>query len=159
MIKTTATTQHLNSPAFCTECGAPISLGHSCRESFNQMLAWDFQDPAGAGRLHHLTVLCYNLQHPSVYPPEALVEAKQMLTDFLVNNVSAKVMLAKQRQRFSSKNRDWKVKGSSERFGSYPKKISWTMTASDVVMLGLGSYPESVSKWAKTIFEELKLTQ
>lgn len=141
---------------FCNECGAPEQL---CRGSFNQMLAWDFQDPSGAGRLHHLTVLCYNLQHPSVYSPEAFEEAKQMPTDFIVNNLSAKQMLAKQRQRFSSKNRNWKIRGTSERFGSYPQKIDWTMTAAEVAALGLSNYPGSVLKWAKTIFEDLRLDQ
>ena len=151
--------QNPTRPSFCTECGASLIAGQSCRDSFNQMLAWDFQDPIGAGQLHHLTVLCYNLQHPSVYSPEALEEAKQVLTDFIVNNVSAKQMLAKQRQNFSSKNRDWKIQGTSERFGSYQQKINWTMTAADVVMLGISSYSDSVLKWAKSISMDLNLNQ
>ncbi|APV45250.1 hypothetical protein Dform_01935 [Dehalogenimonas formicexedens] len=54
----------------CHECGAELPAGLSCETYFHRALAWDFEDPAGAGAVHHLTVLCYFLQHPSRYSPE-----------------------------------------------------------------------------------------
>ena len=63
----------------CSQCGASLEEGKLCNDYFNQMLVWDFEDFTGAGKVHYLTVLCYHLQHPSLYSSEALEYDKQML--------------------------------------------------------------------------------
>ena len=51
------------------------------------MLFWEAEKPS-LGVVHHLMVLCYHLQHPHLYSPEMLLEARRMLADFVVGSVS-----------------------------------------------------------------------
>jgi hypothetical protein len=117
-----------------------------------------FEDPAGAGKLHHLTVLCYHLQHPSLYSPETLKSAKQFLGGIIENKMSAQELLEINRKTLASNKRTWKVKGTPENHGSYSFKIKWSMTASDIFSHGLSSYTELVQKWAESIYEDLKVS-
>lgn len=142
----------------CPECGSILTDEHTCRDYFNQMLSWDFEDPAGAGKLHHLTVLCYHLQHPSLYSPEALRSAKQFLRSIIEKNISAQELLDINRKTLASKGRTWKVIGTLENHGSYRSDINWSMTAYDIVFHGLGSYIEMVQKWAELIYEDLEIS-
>jgi hypothetical protein len=61
-------------PALCPECQGVWLAGNTCSVCFNLMLAWEFEHPEAAS-VHHLTVLCYYLQHPSMYSPEGLAHA------------------------------------------------------------------------------------
>jgi hypothetical protein len=45
--------------------------GKTCREAFEELISREFQDPI-CGQVHHLTVLCYDLQHPQQFTREAL---------------------------------------------------------------------------------------
>ncbi len=47
----------------CPECGAELPPGERCEERFNLCLALEYENPAAYGRVHHLTVACYMLQH------------------------------------------------------------------------------------------------
>ncbi len=58
--------------ARCPECETPWTNGHTCQGSFYQMLGWESERPSVLGEVHHLMVLCYHLQHPSLYSPEGL---------------------------------------------------------------------------------------
>lgn len=140
----------------CPECGSLLTDEKTCRDYFNQMLAWDFEDPADTGRLHHLTVLCYCLQHPDLYSSEALKGAKQLLRDIIEKNISAQGLLKKNRKTLAPKGRTWKIKGTLENHGEYRSKIKWSMTASEVCAHGLNRYNELVQKWAESIYEDLK---
>ena len=82
-----------NTHRICPECGSFLTNDKACRDYFDQMLAWDFQDPTGAGKLHHLTVLCYHLQHPSLYSLEAMKSAKKFLRNIIEKNICAQKLL------------------------------------------------------------------
>ena len=60
----------------------------SCVDDFNELLAWEADNPAYAQEVHHLTVLCYHLQRPSLYSPEGLAGAKGLLVDFVEGGLS-----------------------------------------------------------------------
>src|SRR5512145_2930017 len=64
------------------ECNAPWQEGQTCQDHFHQMLFWENEHPP-LGEVHHLMVLCYHLQHPSLYAPEGLEYAKGLLVDFI----------------------------------------------------------------------------
>ncbi len=67
----------------CAECGGRLEEGKTCNDYFQQMLIWDFEDFTGAGAVHHLTVLCYHVQHPATYSKKGLEDAKAFLTEFV----------------------------------------------------------------------------
>jgi hypothetical protein len=82
-----------NTHRICPECGSFLTNEEKCRDYFDQMLIWDFENPTGAGKLHHLTVLCYHLQHPSLYSLEAMKSAKKFLRNIIEKNICAQKLL------------------------------------------------------------------
>src|SRR5512147_743298 len=120
----------------CPECGAAWADGNTCTDYFHQMLFWEAEDPS-LGIVHHLTVLCYHLQHPSLYSPEMLDGAKQLLVDFVERGVSPQTVRQRDRTKLDSGNRSWKIKGTAGSHGTYHNPIHWTMTASDVTAGGM----------------------
>ena len=114
------------------------------------MLFWESEKPALA-EVHHLTVLCYHLQHPSLYSPEGLAEARQLLVEFVVNGRSPAEFRKRNRARVDSSQRNWKIKGTLAAYGSYDPPIEWTMTAADVVAGGLSNYCDNVRAWTQSL--------
>lgn len=138
----------------CPECGAAWGDGKSCQDRFHQMLAWEWEEPANAA-VHHLMVLGYHLQHPSLYSPEGLAEARWLLVEFLEHGTSPAEVRQRIGARADSGNRNWKIKGTPESHGSYDPPITWTMTATDVVGGGIGGYRDNVRAWARSILDSL----
>lgn len=139
----------------CPECGSPLENVSECRDYLNEMVKWDFEDFTGAGKVHHLTVLSYNLQHPSVYSPKGLEDAKESLVEFLKNPGSFHEHDKRNRERLGSDVRDWKIAGTPESHGEYSPTPVWTMRAADVVRGGLDAYIENVTKWAGSVRDSL----
>ena len=140
---------------YCHECGAPLENVESCCDYLNEMIKWDFEDFTGVGRIHHLTVLSYGLQHPSVYSSKGLQDAKDSLKQFMLDPESFREHDKRNRQRLASGTRDWKITGTSEDHGEYPSPPAWKIRASDVVREGLPRYIENVKKWAASVLESL----
>jgi hypothetical protein len=120
------------------------------------MIKWDFEDFTGVGQIHHLTVLSYNLQHPSVYSARGLEDAKSSLGDFLIHPDSFAEHDKQNRERLASDKRDWNITGTPEDHGVYLHAPVWKMTASDVVKAGLPHYVENVKFWARSVFDSLR---
>ncbi len=139
----------------CFECGANLENVQSCRDYLNEMIAWDFQDFAGVGQIHHLTVLSYNLQHPSVYSKKGLQNAINSLKVFITNPTSFTEHDSLNRKNLSSDVRDWKITGTENDHGIYKTQPIWGITADDVVHGGLDKYVENVKKWSISILEIL----
>lgn len=140
----------------CPECGAPLVGVSECRDYLNTMITWDFEDFAGVGQIHHLTVLSFNLQHPSVYSSKGLENAKASLKEFLLHPESFKEHDEWNRKNLASSSRDWKITGTSTDHGSYSKRPEWKILASDVVGPGLDTYVENVKNWSQSILETLR---
>lgn len=146
---------NMDTTSRCPECHAAWRDGLTCRDHFNQMLAWEFENPAGAGAVHHLTVLCYNLQHPSVYSPEGLAWAQAILVQFLAHGVSPQQLRQQLHQTHDSGKRTYKVTGTPESEGAYAFPVHWTMTIGDVAASGLEGYCDRVRAWAVSVYEAL----
>ena len=136
----------------CPECGAVREAGVTCQDHFHQMLFWEAEDPQ-RGEVHHIMVLCYHLQHPSLYSPEGLETGKRLLADFLIGNVTPEEARRRNRAQFDSWERTWKIKGTPERHGAYEPPVHWTMTAASVAAGGPDEYCERVRQWAKSVYE------
>ena len=107
------------------------------------------------GVVHHLLVLCFHLQHPSRYSPEALAWGRETLVDFLERGVTPHDVRQRERARPSSTNRAWRVRGTPESHGAYERPMRWTLRAQDVVTGGIDAYMENVTAWARAILAEL----
>jgi hypothetical protein len=141
----------------CPECGAVWQDQRTCQEIFHEMLYWEAENPS-LGEVHHLMVLCYHLQHPSMYSPEGLDQAKSLLYYFVEVGVHPQQIRRRDGSKLSSQNRKWKIKATEKSRGSYQNEIHWKMVTKDVVFAGKNNYCHSVRKWAKTTYEILKAT-
>lgn len=138
----------------CPECGADCSDGQNCIDHFHLMGIWelDYQ----LFDVHHLMVLCYYLQHPNLYSPEALSGAMKMLVEFLEEGITPQMMRKSMSKAVDSLNRQYKIKGTAESYGEYKNPIVWQMRAKDVIQLGVDNYYSSVRSWATVTLESLR---
>lgn len=139
----------------CPECGAAWGDGSICETHFHQMLLWEWED-AGLFVVHHLMVLCYQIQHPRLYSPDGLALAKNLLIDFLENGLTTERARAVNRIMLDSGNRQIKIKGTVEAAGTHTHPFEWSMTATDVVSNGKERYIESVETWAQSVLDNLR---
>ena len=142
----------------CPECGAPWTDGNTCQEYLHQMGFWEMENPGVNYQVHHLMVLCYYLQHPSLYSPDGLSGAKGLLVDFLEWGISPQQTRVRDRDKLNSSNRKFKIKATPDSHGSYAHPVEWTMTAADVIARGEPNYVESVRAWAQSILQALKVS-
>jgi len=149
----------METPATCPECGTAWDAGQTCETYFHQMLFWEAEYPADGAEVHHLMVLCYHLQHPSLYSPEGLEEARRLLVEFVEDGASPVEVRKRNRARVDSSRRHWKIKGTADSHGSYIHAMAWTMTAADVLAGGSASYCDNVRAWAGLVNSTLKTMQ
>ena len=139
----------------CLECGAAQPHGKICQDDFHQLLYWETEFPE-LWWVHHYMVLCYHLQHPSLYSPEGLKYGRQLLKTFIEDGVSPEEVRKRNRNIVDSGQSNWKIIGDVVR-GSWDCHIIWTMTVADVVGAGIENYCERVEAWAKSVHESLKV--
>jgi hypothetical protein len=142
-------------PQTCPECGAVWVDGITCQDHFHQMLFWEAENPA-YGAVHHLMVLCYHLQHPSLYSPDGLIEGKRLLVNFLERGLTTAEVRGCNRDRLDSGKRSFKIKGTPDSRGAYDQPMHWTITAPDVTAGGADHYCDNVRAWARSVYEVLK---
>ncbi len=143
------------SPSTCPECYSLQTSGVTCQEHFHTLLYWESEIPA-YGDIHHLTVLCYHLQHPSLYSPEGLQSAQKLLVDFLVYGLSPAQARRQNKDIVDSGNRQIRITSRPGLRGSYSVPVHWTMTVADVVAAGKENYLTSVRAWAGSILRALQ---
>ena len=134
----------------CPECGANHIGDRTCQDDFHQMLFWENEEPA-RGTVHHLMVLCYHLQHPSLYSREGLAYARTLLADFVERGVSSQEARRRNQEAVNSGQRDWSITARPGNKGGYEQPVGWGMTAADVVAGGADQYVENVQRWARSI--------
>jgi hypothetical protein len=139
----------------CPECDAEWKDGRTCQDHFHQMLAWEWEDTKTRFGIHHLMVLSYHLQHPSLYSPAGLALAKQLLADFLTAGLTPAEARRRNDAAPHSGRREFKIKGTPAAHGAYDRPVPWTMRAPDVTAGDAGAYGDSVQAWARSIHEAL----
>jgi len=106
--------------------------------------------------VHHLLVLSYHLQHPSLYSPEGLAFGIRLLYDFIDGEKTPGEVRRQERTQVDSGKRFWKIKGTPESHGAYPHPVHWEMTARDVIVGGPENYEENVKAWARSLLKSLR---
>ncbi len=129
----------------CPECGAS-----GCREKFESMLAREFQDPEVFGAVHHVTVICFNLQHPSAFSEEALAWMCSTLRAIVEEGLTPAELRERSKKRF---NGHVSVLSKAPKA---PEKANWSMTVMDVRADGPEVYVEDVMAWARAILKDIE---
>lgn len=135
----------------CEQCGAVSPNGQSCEEQFHDLLALEYQDPAGAGRVHHLTVLCYMLQH-NRYSDEGRAFAISMLEANLEQGTTPRELRQQGRKALDSRTRDWNV----TRPAAVHQRIAWLMTIANVCGGDPNNHNARVVKWAESVLATIR---
>lgn len=128
----------------------------TCQDHFHQFGYWELADLENLGSVHHLMVLSYHLQHPSLYSPDGLAFAQGRLIDFLDNGFTPQQMRRDIRDTVDSGKRRFKIKGTPDSHGSYAYPVASTMRAADVVAGGTEHYVANVEAWARSILASLR---
>lgn len=144
----------MDSQIVCTECGAVLAEGTTCETVFHQMLFWEAEFPE-LGVVHHLMVLCYHLQHPSLYSQDGLVAGIELLTTFVRDGRSPAEVRRASSDKVNSNTRQWKVTARPDSKGAYAYRVTWTMRAGDVVANGADHYIDSTREWAQSVYESI----
>ena len=139
----------------CLECSAELADGRTCTDDFHQLLFWENERPE-LGEVHHLMVLCYHLQHPSLYSAEGLAHARQLLDAFVTEDLSPEEVRRRQRAAVDSGGRSWSVTARPGNQGSYGRVMVWRMTVGDVVSGEWDKYIDNVQAWAHGLHSTLK---
>ncbi len=108
------------------------------------------------GQVHHLMVLCYHLQHPSLYTPDGLLGAQRLLLEFVEGGMTPQEVRKRDREKVDSGKRDWKIKARPGLAASYRYPIHWTMTSADVLARGPDAYTDSIQEWANSVLAALR---
>jgi hypothetical protein len=116
------------------------------------MLFWEAENPA-LGEVHHLMVLCYHLQHPSLYSPEGLEYAKGLLAEFIEHGTAPQDIRRQNSAQLSSDVRPFKITGTAESQGAYSTPVEWPKRARDVALAGADQYIANVRAWAQSVYD------
>lgn len=115
------------------------------------MLALEFQDPTIFGAVHHITVTCYNLQHPDFFSEEALAWMRSSLRAVIEDGLSSAELL--------KRARTMPVNGMKVRRRTSPvrtrARTQWSMTVMDIRTDGASVYTKDIMSWAKSIMEDI----
>lgn len=140
----------------CPECRADWSGGQTCADHFHTLLAWEWEHQLLD--VHHLLVLCYHVQHPSLYSPDGLRYSQGLLVEFVEQGISPQQMRQRMSKEVDSGSRQFRIKGTPDSHGAYAFPVEWSMAAADVVAAGVGQYYESVRAWAAGVLQSLRVS-
>jgi hypothetical protein len=144
----------MDAPTTCPACGADWTGSQTCTDHFHLMSGWELDHRLYG--VHHLMVLCYHLQHPGLYSPEGLSEAKKLLVGFLEEGITPQAVRERLGGEADSGRRDYRIKGAPGSEGAYTNPVRWEMVAADVTRAGVERYYPSVRRWADSVLRSLR---
>ena len=137
----------------CQDCGAEWLTGLTCQQKYYECLAAEFSDPA-FGQVHHLTVPAYHLQHPGGYSGQGMLSFQNVLSQFLIGNISPETIRKEQQYHLDNKNRNWTFFGSKP--SAFTSQQIWTKSILSVRMEDASLYCSDITAWANSILDESK---
>jgi hypothetical protein len=137
----------------CSECGAPIVDGGTCRDNFYTLLFLESQVPGGPGELPHFyAVTCYALQHPISfnYTQATLNGLCQSLGEVLDGRLSLNQLRQRTRRAANGSTRITHRPGDE-----IPDWYNgpWSVNVSHVCAAGVDGYSAAVQRWAQSVRE------
>lgn len=132
----------------CPQCGGDLPSEETCRHRFVRCMALEYENPATYGAVHHLTVICYMLQHNG-YSRDGWLEARDMLARFIQDGVTPTEVKQQNRYKFNSGHRTWSIT-KGERLSDVDGLL-WTRTIADVGLDDPEVYCADVILWARGV--------
>jgi hypothetical protein len=132
--------------ANCPECEAA-----GCRDKFESMLALEFESPMIFGAVHHITVICYNIQYPDDFTEASLAWMRSSLRAIMVDGLSAAELRKQVRKRTEEGLQVKRHTGSPKESPA----MHWSMTVADIRLDDPEVYCEDVNAWARSILKDL----
>jgi hypothetical protein len=136
----------------CPRCGAVPRDGKSCLDKYHEILALEFQDPSYFGAVHHITVTCYNIQHPDYFSDEALAWMRSTLRSAIEDGLTPAEMLKLARKNAAEGGKIRRMAPPE----SPPGRTRWSMTVMDVRKDSAAIYVQDIRAWAKSILDDLR---
>lgn len=135
----------------CPQCGADLPFDESCRHRFDRCLAFEYENPGTFGAVHHLTVVCYMLQH-NAYTRPVWLAARQMVAQFVRDGLTPAEMRQQIRAQLANGQRNWRVT-TGEKLAEFVT-IRWTRTIADVRLDDPERYCADVTRWAESVLAD-----
>lgn len=131
----------------CPDCGARLAEPETCRERFGACLTLEYLHPSTFDAVHHLSVMCYALQH-NQYAKAAWLDARDILGRCVREDLTGAVFLQLMRERLGTKrngsiSRGPKLEGVSG--------IPWSTTVADVATADPAAYEADIRRWAASV--------
>jgi hypothetical protein len=141
----------------CPQCGAYAQYGKTCCEKYEEILAIEYESPTVFGAVHHITVMCYNLQHPDSFTAEATAWMQSSLHAIINKGLSPMELRKRARKEFKGDVKVLRHTAQTEIYQKYQKsrKMHWSMTVLDIRTNEPEIYVEDVRVWAKSILKDL----
>lgn len=132
----------------CPACGATQRPGDTCRDRFNRSLARELGHGA-YGRVHHLTVAAFMVQHPQELSVRGWLATRRMLARFLREGTSPAAARA---LAGAGADRRWRITGSPHL--DLPADFTWTMIIPDVAAEPPDVYTAAIIAWAQAVLDD-----
>jgi hypothetical protein len=136
----------------CKQCGGIFALHETCEDRFNTTQTKEFENN-DYFMVHHLSVLCYMLQH-NKYSKKGWLFARELLFQFIYNNLTPDQARKQNHHKLDSKNRKWNLNDTKKLTDVEGEK--WSFTLGNVRDNAVEDYCEDIKHWAKSILEDTK---
>lgn len=137
----------------CPICGADWRTGMTCEDAYHILIAREFVDPL-AGMVHHLTVLCYMIQHDQ-YTQSAYDWARASLEKIILQNLTTDELRLSARS-FARQKQTGIVRNPNTPSVVRPK-TAWTMTVVDAAQAtDSKEHVALVKSWARAVWDAIK---
>jgi spermidine synthase len=130
--------------------GATLPSGEACEDRFNITQLKELEDPAYYA-VHHLSVLCYMLQH-NAYSREGWMAVRDLLLQFVHRDLTPAMARQQNRVRLDNGHRTWSITKGAKLPGV--KATAWTFTIAGVRLDTAEVYCADVRRWAESIVED-----
>jgi hypothetical protein len=129
--------------------------GRTCFGKYGEILALEFESPAVFGAVHHITVNCYNIQHPDEFTTEAQEWMLSALRDVIEKGLTPAELLERAR-----KSSGQCLKMRRETVSATPvRRIPWSMTVLHIRTDSPEVYTGDIMAWAKSILNDLDIAR
>jgi len=120
------------------------------------MLVHEFEHPRSFGAVHHLTVACYNVQHPAGFTAQALEWMRASLRSAVTTGEPPQEWRRRAHAQFSGKDNP-KVTRKPGEAPPTPQldEPHWSMTAADIPLDNPEVYVAGVQAWSRVIVADL----
>ena len=137
-------------PHICPQCGAAFPSDETCQDRFTVSQLAEVERPSTYA-VHHLSVLCYMLQHNG-YSRDGWLGARELLFQFVRRGLTPTGARRQNQRSWDSGHRNWSITKGPKLPGV--ENIVWSTTIAEVRLDTAEHYCADVRHWAETILAD-----